>query len=486
MTKLNWFLLPLLVLSLGAIPCGAAIPRATHRSGTFHVDIRDAPVGDAIRLLARANNMNVVVPDKLPGRVNANFPAVTVQTAIGAILSSNQLGSKVEDDVVRVSTKKALEDLGDDLVTATIPLKFAKAEKVAPQVKLLLTTRGTVTFDQRTNSVTARDIAREIANVRHFIDKIDYADRQVLIEAKIVEASTTYFEGLGIQWGAQATGASLTVAGPNAVGKLDSGRAAMVSAPVVGPNSGISFILNPAFNLFFETQITAAETNGDLTILSRPSVVATNNQQATMRSGSKFYVRTAAVGSVVNVGGGSSGGSAGAASGAGSSAGSASSGSSGTGGTSGGGGNSGSTGIQEIDSGLTLVVTPQITVNNKINLTVDVKESQPDFSNAVDGIPSIVENNAVTTVLLDNGATTVIGGLFQRSASNQRNGLPWFSRLPFIGYLFGSHTAQNQKKELLIFLKPTLVAEGQKPAIEVNAEKRAEELSNQVISVPRL
>lgn len=483
MTRLNWFLLPLLVLSLGAT--SATQRSAIPRSGTYHVDIRDAPVGDAVRLLAKAGQMNVVVPDKLPGRVNANFPNVTVSNAINAILSSNQLGSKEEDGVVRVSTKKALEDLGDDLVTATIPLKFAKAEKIAPQVKLLLTTRGTVTFDQRTNTVTARDIAREIGNVRRFIDKIDYADRQVLIEAKIIEASTNYFEGLGIQWGASATGSTLTVGGPNAVGQLDSGRSAMISAPVVGPNSGISFILNPAFNLFFETQITAAETRGDLTILSRPSVVATNNQQATMRSGAKFYVRTAAVGSVVNVGGGSSGGSSGAASGAGSTSGSSSSSSSSSsGGTS--GGNSGSTGIQEIDSGLTLVVTPQITVNNKINLTVDVKESQPDFSNSVDGIPSIVENNAVTTVLLDNGATTVIGGLFQKSSSTQNNGLPWFSRIPILGYLFGNHTQQTKKTELLIFLKPTLVAEGDKPATEVEAERRSEELTNKLLPTPKM
>jgi len=483
MTRLNWLLLPLLVLSLGAATPRSMPRSAIPRPGTFHVDIRDAPVGDAIRLLARTNHMNVVVPDKLPGRVNANFPNVTVQNAIGAILSSNQLGSKEEDGVIRVSTKKALEDLGDDLLTTTIPLKFAKAEKIAPQVKLLLTTRGTVTFDQRTNTVTARDIAREIGNVRHFIDKIDYADRQVLIEAKIIEASTTYFEGLGIQWGASATGSTLTVSGPNAVGQLDSGRAAMVSAPVVGPNSGLSFILNPAFNLFFETQITAAETRGDLTILSRPSVVATNNQQATMRSGAKFYVRTAQVGSVVNVAGGGSGGSSSGAS-AGSSSGSSSS-SSGSSSSGTGGSNSGSTGIQEIESGLTLVVTPQITVNNKINLTVDVKESQADFSNSVDGIPSIIENNAITTVLLDNGATTVIGGLFQKSNSHQRNGVPWFSRIPFLGYLFGSRTFQNTKKELLIFLKPTLIAEGEKPATNNESERRSEELINQLNPVPK-
>ena len=150
-----------------------------------------------------------------------------------------------------------------------------------------------------------------------------------------------------------------------------------------------------------------------------------------------------------------------------------------------GGSNSGSTGIQEIESGLTLVVTPQITVNNKINLTVDVKESQADFSNSVDGIPSIIENNAITTVLLDNGATTVIGGLFQKSNSHQRNGVPWFSRIPFLGYLFGSRTFQNTKKELLIFLKPTLIAEGEKPATNNESERRSEELINQLNPVPK-
>jgi type IV pilus assembly protein PilQ len=405
-----------------------------------------------------------------------------MQNAINAVLETNQLGTSNEGDVVRVSTKKALEDIGHDLVTVTIPLKFAKADKVAPQVKFILSARGTSTFDQRTNSVTARDTEREIANVRRFIEKIDYADKQVLIEAKIVEATTNYFQGLGMQWGTTAQGSTYWIGGPQSVGSLDSNRTAMVNEPVIGPNSGIRFSFTPSGALGIDAQLTAAEQNGDLTILSRPSIVATNNQQATMRSGAKFYVRTAQTGNTVNV----SGGGGGSSSGSSSSSSSTSTSSSSTGGTgsTGSGGSSGSTGIQEIDSGLTLAVTPQITADNKINLTVSVTESQPDFSNAVDGIPSIVENNATTTVLLENGAITVIGGLFQKSASKQRNGVPFLSNIPILGYLFGSRQVKDSKKELIIFLKPTLVAEGEKPANQIESEKRSKELSD-IIDPPK-
>lgn len=462
MTKLNW--IPIFGF-LSLVFTGAS----ASDSDNYHVDIRNAPVSDALRFLAKAQGINVVVPDKLPGRVNATFPRIQMPSAIGAILETNQLGSITEGDVMKVTSKKALEERGDDLQIKNFVLKFAKADKVAPQVKLLLSTRGQVMFDQRTNSVTARDTAVDLKKVGSFIDQIDNPDRQVLIEARIVEASTNYLQKIGIQWGFTGSGPNYTVGGTNSVRPtLDSGRNAMISAPITAPNFGLGFAVSPLSNLFLDTQITAAEQNGDVSVLSRPSIVTTNNQPATIHSGVKFYVKTAA--SLTLQGGQAS---AGAASGASSSGGSAA-GAAGAGGAGASGG--ANTGIQEINSGITLVVTPQITADNKIILTINVTESQADFSNTVDGIPSIIDNMATTTVLLENASTTVIGGLFQRNVSKQRNGMPFLQNIPVLGYLFGSRSTTDNKKELMIFLKPTLIADGAKPSNQEAADKRSREI----------
>jgi type II secretory pathway component GspD/PulD (secretin) len=246
----------------------------------------------------------------------------------------------------------------------------------------------------------------------------------------------------------------------------------MMGAAIPGPVAGIGFSLGPFNNLFFDAQVTAAEQSGDLSILSRPSIVASNNMPATIHSGVKYYVRTAAS---LTLSSGSTSGSA--STGSSGSSGTSGSGASGSAGGAAGGASADQTaGLQEIDSGITLVVTPQITGDNKINLTINVTDSQADFTNEVDGIPSIVDNIATTTVLLDNGAITVIGGLSQKNVQNTKSGIPFLQNIPIFGYLFGSNQKTDIKKELLIFLKPTLVADGDKPAIQDKSEKRYEEV----------
>ena len=433
----------------------------------YHVDIRNAPAGDAIRLLAKMQDLNVIVPEKLIAKINANFPSIQLEDALSAVLDTNQLGALVEGNVVRISAKKIIEDKGQDLRTTTFSLKYAKADKMAPQIKQLLSARGTVMPDDRTNSITVRDTETDMSAVTKFINRIDQADRQVLIEARIIQAGKDYFKGLGVQWGTSVNGGKLSLNGVKSLGgNLPSGSSMISSAPVPGATSGVSLSLGPLDNFVLDAEITAAEQNGELSILSRPSIVTMNNQPATIHSGVKFFVKTASSLTI------SSGSSSGAASGgSGAAAGGAAGGSAG-----------GSGGVQQIDSGITLVVTPQVTANNKISLAINVTESQPDFANTVDGIPSIIDNNASTTVLLENGETTVIGGLFQRVVSNEKKGVPFLSKIPIVGALFGSRTDKQSKKELFIFLKPTVIAEGDMPAIQATSDKRAKEITDQVES----
>jgi len=295
---------------------------------------------------------------------------------------------------------------------------------VASQAKSLISDRGTVIVDERTNAITVRDTQQRMNNIRKLVASIDHADRQVLIEAKIVEASEDFTQSIGIQWGVNRAGHSASFGGVTNVGLDDQGRPLMVNNVANPLFSGASVALGSFKGVFTDVQLTAGEQNGLLNVLSRPSVVTLNNQPATINSGIKFYVKSPGN---VTIGGAASGTTA------------------------------ATSNLQEIRAGITLTVTPQITIDNRVSLAINVTESQPDFSNLVDGTPSINDNSATTTVMLRDGETTVIGGLFQIQKSKSINGVPVLSRIPILGALFGSRTRKRNKRELFIFITPTIV-----------------------------
>lgn len=198
----------------------------------------------------------------------------------------------------------------------------------------------------------------------------------------------------------------------------------MVNNPANPVLSGASLVLGSFKGTLTDVQLTAGEQNGLLSILSRPSVVTLNNQAATINSGVKFYVKSPGN---VSIGGASSGATA------------------------------ATSNLQEIRAGITMTVTPQITIDNRVNLVINVTESQPNFGQTVDGTPSINDNSATTTVLLNDGETTVIGGLFQIRKSRSSNGVPGLNRVPLLGALFGNRTKNRNKRELIIFITPSIV-----------------------------
>lgn len=390
----------------------------------YSVEVRDAPLGDLARMLVQMDGKNVVVPGKVDIPVTASFGSTTLMAALNAILQSNGFGVIDRNDIVQITTKESLEKMGADLELDTIALKYSKSLPVAAQAKALLSERGTVVVDERTNAVTVRDTRERVENIRRLVSSIDHVDRQVLIEAKIVEASEDFTRSIGIQWGINRTGHSVDPAGLGAVGASDTGSPLMVNNPASTILSGAALVMGSFKGVVTDIQITAGEQNGLLNILSRPSVVTLNNQAATINSGVKFYVKSPGN---VSIGGGTSGATA------------------------------ATSNLQEIRAGITLTVTPQITIDDRINLVINVTESQPNFGQMVDGSPSINDNSASTVVLLRDGETTVIGGLFQVRKSKSSNGVPVLNRIPLFGALFGNRSKQRNKKELIIFITPTIV-----------------------------
>ncbi|MFH1654311.1 MAG: secretin N-terminal domain-containing protein [Pseudomonadota bacterium] len=403
----------------------------------YNIEFKNADLSGAVRLLAQMEGRNIVVPDGVNAKVNARFKNIYIKDAMDAILKTHGFGIVTEKNIMQVMPRKELMSLGEDLITEPFYLKYAKANEILPHVQSLISERGSAIADERTNSIHVRDSKVALDNIIFMIDNLDKKEPQVLIEAKIIDASSDFVRSLGIQWGVTKTGGTVQTAGLTAVGTADSGRALILNAPATSLNSGpplggLGLILGSFRGILTDFQLSAAEQKGEIDILSRPSIVTLNNQQASIRSGVKFYVRTSGDVTIGTGGGGGGGTSAGTAVG-----------SSGT--------------LQEIDTGIELKVTPQITTGGLVKLTIAATESEADFSRAIQGIPAVIDSTATTTVLLKDGDTTIIGGLFRVRDAKSVKGVPGLYKIPIIGNLFKSKTSINNRTELLIFITPSIV-----------------------------
>ncbi|MBI2341505.1 MAG: hypothetical protein HYU98_02070, partial [Deltaproteobacteria bacterium] len=263
----------------------------------FSVEFRDADIKSVLRLLAKMDDRNIVVPDKIEGKVTASFENIGLYDALDAVLKTHGYGVIEENNILQVLSKDEMQSLGEDLQQATFILQYAKASDILPQIQALITSRGSAVADERTNTIFVRDSNAAVNNIRGLVANIDKKDSQVLIEAKIIEASLDFIRSLGVQWGVTKSGGKIQTAGIEAVGTADSGRTLMLNSPAVGLNSGaplggVGMILGSFRGTLTDVQLTTAEQKGDVSILSRPSVTTINNHSASIRSGAKFYVKT--------------------------------------------------------------------------------------------------------------------------------------------------------------------------------------------------
>lgn len=398
----------------------------------YDLSFQQSPLRDALQFLSWIAGINIVIPSSVTGTVTVSFKNISVGDAISAIVKSNALDYTVEGDVVRVGTPDQFQESGGDLKTETVMLRYARSTDLLTNVKSLLSKRGSVISDDRTNSLTIRDVGSNNDNVKRFIDGIDVKDAQVLIETKIMEATRSFSRSLGIQWGANrgADGSSFRVGGTNDVGQADSGRDLNVNLGATSPTSGV-LIGALIKGLSLDVQITAAEKSGDAYVIADPSIVTSNGKSAKIRSGTTLLIQTTSTTT-------SSGSSSGSTSG---------------------------NGLQQIETGVELNVTPQITINDYVKLEIETTTSSPDYSRSVQGIPVIVDNVATTTVLVRDGETTVIGGLTRYQDSMQKSGVPGLSKIPIVGNLFKSKDRVRENTELIVFIKPSIIrVEGTLPA----------------------
>jgi type IV pilus assembly protein PilQ len=314
-----------------------------------------------------------------------------------------------------------------------IPVNFARAEDMSARIKDVLTERGTVSVDSRTNVLIVKDVQEALVRAEGLVRNLDTEIPQVLIESRIVEASSNFQREIGVQWGgnagfAQTTGNATGLTFPNiaqaagaAGGGPTTGTAAnpgyAVNLPATigqGAGGGVGFVFGSAGGAFnLNLRLSALENNGVVKTISSPRIATIDNKEATIGQGLSIPFSQVSASGVNTV---------------------------------------------FIEAKLELKVTPHVTADGSILLKIKATNNQPNPQlTGANGQPSISKREAETEVLVKDGETTVIGGIYTRQTSNRENGVPFLSKLPLLGYFFRATNDSDDHTELLIFITPRIL-----------------------------
>jgi type IV pilus assembly protein PilQ len=409
------------------------------------LDFQGADLRAVLRTFAEISGLNIVIDPAVTGTVDVALRDVPWDQALDIILRANKLGYMIDGTIVRIAPLTTLSDeesqrrkLGEEralsgqLEVLTKKLSYAKAEETqALLTKSVLSQRGSVQVDARTNTLIITDLADRLTLASDLIGTLDQPQPQVEIEARIVQTNKNYARALGVQWGFggrvdPSLGNTTNLAFPNN-GSL-TGRTGATQGPasgattaqptavnlgVVGPNSAVGLALgsvNGAFNL--DVALSALETTGNGRILSNPRVTTQNNVAAEMTQGVQIPIQVVSNNTVT---------------------------------------------VSFRDAALTLKVTPQITAANTVIMQVNLENASPDFTRAINNIPPINTQRAITQVLVNDGQTTVIGGIFVSQEQNQSDRTPGLGMIPLLKWLFKRETVNDQNTELLVFITPRII-----------------------------
>jgi len=403
------------------------------------LELKDADIKDVLRMFAKITGLNIVVDPDVSGSVTVNLDNVPWDQALDIILRINRLDYVIENNVLRVARmerltqeKKALADYrlqaeaARPMRTITKTLSYARAEDVKAILtaeKFIVSERGSVVVDPRSNMLIIRDLTDRIEGILNVIDELDHPNPQVLIEARIVETTRRFSHALGLQWG--FTGIADAQHGTTTGWRFpNSGEVTgRVGLGIQGPTATIGFtfadILN-AFNLDFVLQ--AAETNGLAKVVSAPKVMAQDNEAAKIESGVQIPIASTVTQ-----------------------------------------GNVTTTTVTFKDATIKLEVTPHITAEGTVQLSIKLDKTEVlegvniiAIGTQLAGAPLSVRK-AETKVLVRDGGTTVIGGVYKMMQNEQRSTVPGLSKIPVVGNLFKQRQLSETNDELLIFLTPRIV-----------------------------
>lgn len=407
------------------------------------LNFQNIKIRAVLQLLADFTGINMVVSDKVQGDITLRLNDIPWDQALDIILTTQGLDKRKTDNVMLIDTKKSLDDMEEaqlksqQIIQKLEPIRsdllqinYAKAADIAILVKdkqnSLLSDRGKISVDSRTNTLWIQDTGTKIEEVRDLIKQLDIPVKQVLIEARIVEVTKDFSQDLGIRWGvSKPSHLSGTLAGANQL-QLPAGALNPASIPVAqrlnldlaaAPVAGTAASLGIALaklgdNILLDLELSALESEGRAELISSPRLITTNQQAATIESGEEIPYQEAT--------------------------------------------SSGATAVAFKKAVLSLKVTPQITPDNKILMDLQINQDTPS-SEKFNGVPAIFTKEIQTNVLVNNGQTIVLGGIYRQDKNKAVKRIPFFGDLPVVGILFSNRQITLKNDELLIFITPRII-----------------------------
>jgi type IV pilus assembly protein PilQ len=431
--------------AIGMLQEGGMLHQKRYTGRRISLDFKDVEISDVLRLIADVSELNIIAGDEVKGEVTIRLVDVPWDQALDVILLTKGLGFVRVNNVLRIAPadilkaeeearlqeRRAKEKL-EDLVVKLQPVNYGNVKEIAKMVSKLLSARGTVDVDARTNTLIIKDINSVIDEATALVKAIDTQTPQVLIESKIVEANLDFSRELGSVWafGTQPLvdgfdessgdrqdlgGNDFRLHDNSLLGLGDSFNNVSVANPITSVANGLldlgAFLLDEKLNI--ELQLQAAESNGEGKVISSPRVVTLDNRRATIEQGLSIPFQTF---------------------------------------------ENGDAKLEFIDAVLKLDVTPHITADRSIIMKVEVQRNAPDDSvQTPTGSPAIAKNEATTETLVKDGQTLVIGGIYVVRKSERSSGVPYFNKIPILGNAFKNKESRDIRQELLVFVTPRIV-----------------------------
>ena len=401
------------------------------------LNFQDIDVRSVLQLIADFTNLNLVASDTVQGGITLRLQNVPWDQALDLVLKTKGLDKRKIGNVLLVApadeiaarerqeleSQKQISELAP-LRRELLQVNYAKAADIAKLFTSVTSAeakadeRGSITVDERTNNIIAYQPQDRLDELRRIVTQLDIPVRQVMIEARIVEANVDYDKSLGVRWGGSVrnrgnwntSGASdgRTIGTPEST----STNSSFVDMGAAGSTSGIgiAFITD---NVLLDLELTAMEKTGNGEIVSQPKVVTSDKETAKILKGTEIPYQEAS--------------------------------------------SSGATSVSFKEASLSLEVTPQITPDNRIIMEVKVTKDEPDYLNKVQDVPPIKKNEVNAKVLVNDGETIVIGGVFSNTQSKVVDKVPFLGDVPYLGRLFRRDVVSEKKSELLVFLTPRIM-----------------------------
>lgn len=422
--------------------------RKVYRGPTVELDFKEAPIHDLLRLLSDVGKVNIVVPDEVDAKVTVRMKRVPWDQALEVILASKGLWYRQEGNLIRVAQRKALDE-EDEAEAArraaavqaeaprpdVITLNYASAEALRTKLSPLLSPKGKIEVDERTNALLVNDVRANREEIRALALQLDTQTPQISIEARIVEARSTFTREIGVQWGGRATagpdgGNATGLLFPSSIGLAGGAEDdATVRNGVATPSdfavnlpaavgSGAGGALGISLgsiggNYNINLRLSALEGTGSVRIVSAPKITVLNNTEARISQGVSIPIQ------VLSAQG---------------------------------------TNTVFVPADLALTVKPYVSLRDcAIAMELNVTKNEPDFVNTgARGDPTILRKEARTTLLVADGETSVLGGIYTRNAGLSYSKVPFFGDLPVLGWFFKNRSETDQRTEVLVFITPKI------------------------------